>query len=252
MKRVIGLLVLGLIFGLSICFGAGNFDEETTKALDLEVERLANGVNFDNLLEVRAFENALRRSNALNEYITANKALATTLGLELTEDYIIDQTVQDQRSRQERLTRQIIEQRKLIDAEAWSGRNVIADAILLDSHTQKAILEVGKQNSFRATQSLEKYENKLTQYSGKVERISQHLISKRWFISLRVVGTEGDWVSSVRVFMEEGRDMEISELNEGDCITVVGEFWGAKLEAGTNNTYIRFDLEDSRVLHIIK
>ena len=236
MKKAIGLFIFSLVFGLTLCFGGGGFDEETTKAFNLEVERFANGVNFDNPSEVKIFENALRKSNALKNYITANKALAAAWGLDLTEDYLINQAVNDQREAQMLQRKRQIEQRKLAEAEAWSVKNVTAGAVLLDSATQKVIIETGKQNSYRAVQSLEKYNDKLVQYTGKVDRISQHLISKNWFVSL-MVSIEDVWMSSIRVFMAEGREQEMSELNEGDFITVVGEFWGPKFELYNRKVY---------------
>lgn len=216
MKRGIWVLVLGFIFGISICFGAGSVElTEAHTILKRESNRLANDINFDNQSEVNNFENALKRSSALKNYMNVIKTLyngaISENDLIEHENDLIQQEVKEQYIRQQ-------EHRGLGIAEAWSTRNVMTGAVLFDLEMQQRIINDFEQNLARAQIQTEQYIGKIFQYTGQVYSVEKDKYNQG-VIKVHLRRTDG-----VTVFANFNMDQteSVLQLDTGNVITVVG------------------------------
>jgi hypothetical protein len=229
MRRIIGLLIFGCIFGLTNGFCAGS----------MEAMRLAEGVNFDNQSEVITYATALKKSEAViaqakEEGISVDIWIKTVVG-QMTESYHSAQKAEAEK--QAKL-------KQLTDAELWSSRNVSAGAILLDAGTQKAILDDYSQNKARGEKSVEKYIGKVIQYTGRV-----YSVNSSYGIYIHLSGVGNDRITLFADIKNSETSTALA-LNKDEVITVVGECSRFHSSSSSDNPSI--DLKNSSIIHIAK
>ena len=219
MKKTIGLLVFGLIFGLSVCFSSGSPELVAAGAIvGKEVERLATGVDFGNPAEVRAFETALRNNNAFKGYLNGIRSI---WGDSITEDYLIEQAVEDQRSRQERERKKQEEIRLLGRAEAWAASNIPEGVVLFDLAMQQRIMKDFERNIISARENTKQYIGRWFQYVGKVVSAKKETNyrdnSEYFFIHLK--REEG---ATVFAYFTLDQAVYVQQIKNDDLIVVGG------------------------------
>lgn len=212
MKKTIGLLIFGMVLGISSAFSAGSMELDSVQnAFNAEIELLAKDVNFENQSEIIAFENAIRRSGSFTNYMIAIRSF---YGDYFSEDYLIEQTIQEQREKQ-------IELRKLNEAEIWSARNITAGAILFDLEMQQRINEEFERNTEQARLNAEQeYKGNILQYTGTVGSVEKKYgWNEPDYFQVYLRRTDG---ASVFAYFTMDRADSVQRIKVGDVITITG------------------------------
>lgn len=222
MEKTIGLLFFGFIFGLSVCFGGGSPEMMAARAVvEKEAERLAEGVDFGNPVEVRVFETALRNNSAFKGYLNGIRSI---WGDSITEDYLIEQAVEGQRSRQERERIEKQAQRNLAGLDEWAASNIPEKVKLFDLSMQQQIMNDFGQNVVIARENTEQYIGQWFQFVGQITSVRRE--DNRWryeggeeYFRLELKRTDGVHIS-VRLNMDQSANVQ--QIKEGDMVVAGG------------------------------
>jgi len=207
MKKIILLLIFGLVFSLTSLFGTGNSEATAAQETLLkEVDRLAVGVDFSKPAEVKKFETTLKGNGIFKEYMAGVK---TVWGSLISDDYVIAQIIDDRRSK-------YIEKQKTNVAETWSAKNITVGTILFDLAMQQRIRDDFQQNPVRAKMAVETYIEKTFQYVGQVYSINGY----NSFFTVMLTRTDG-----ITVFARFNLDQteNVAKINKNSVIVVSGK-----------------------------
>jgi len=211
-KKIIGLLIFGVIFGLTFSFGAGNLEVTAAQETLLkEVDRLAVGVDFSKPTDVKRFETTLRGNGIFKEYMSGVK---TVWGSLISEDYVIAQIVDDRRSK-------YIEKQRINVADTWAAKNVTADVILFDLVMQQRIKTAFEHNMVKAKTDVNIYIGKTFQYVGQVISVERKdFYGSTPYFQMHLRRTDG-----VTVFAEFSLDQaeSVQKIKKDDVIVVSGK-----------------------------
>jgi len=211
-KKIIVLLIFGLIFRLTSLYGAGN--SEITAAQETllkEVDRLAVGVDFSKPAEVKKFETILKGNGIFKEYMVGVK---TVWGSLISDDYVIAQIIDDRRSK-------YIEKQKTNIAETWSVKNVTAGTVLFDLAMQQRIMTAFEQNMVKAKTDSDIYIDKTFQYVGQIISVERKTsFGNTPYFQMHLRRTNG-----VTVFAEFNIDQaeSVQKIKKDDVIVVSGK-----------------------------
>jgi hypothetical protein len=223
MKKLIGILVFGIICGVSsvFCYGA------------MEAGRLAEGVNFDNPSEVSAYAQLLRNNDAVK-----NQAKDEGVSLEVWIQNTVTAMTESYHSNQEAIAKKEARERRFSEADRAAARNIESGVVLLDVNTQQQILRDLENNRMRGNENLRNYLEKQIQYTGEVRSIVEEAGGIRpsyedrdyspYFNSLSIgkgirLIIERDNISTFYVFLLPSERSKVLNLNKGDIITVIGK-----------------------------
>jgi len=245
MKRAIGLLIFGTVFGLAWCFGSG-VSEFTQTAFQNEVQRLAEGIDFENTEEIRNFEGALRNSDVFRSYAAE---IRTIWGDNFTDDQLIGQIAEDMRESQRREREMRILQERFASAEAWSARTLLEGVVLFDLEMQQHIRNELQQNLARAQMYMGQYIGRTFQYTGQVHsvRLDEWRGDNGLF---NVHLTRRDGMTVMARFNRDQAD-SVLQLNTGDIITISGRCVRMPERATADLGRSWVDLEDSVIMNVV-
>ena len=202
MKKIFGIIALGMFFGLGTAFCAGSF----------EAISLSEGVNFNNQAEVLAYAETLRK----NENVIA-QAREEGIHVDIWIRNIIVEMTNNYQEEQRLLLERQNSIKRIEEAETWSSRNVRSGAILLDIGRQQNYLSECDKNSARALQIAYTYVGKNIQFTGEISQIFTGYYG--YEITLQLERPDGISVS-LKLNIDEIE--KALALNIGDIVTVVG------------------------------
>jgi len=230
MEKVIGLIVLGLIFGISVCFSAGS----------MEAARLAEGVNFENQSEVITYATVLRNNEAV-----ISQAKEEGVSVDIWIRNTLEQMTQQYHEAKKEEANKQAELMKLSSADNWASRNLGTGVILLDTNTRKHLKEEYDKNKARYAVQVDSYRGKILRCVGKVSGINSY--SDSFWIYLSSI----DGIAlSVSLPLSERE--HVLKLNEGDIVVLDGRYEDNRTMMGNIEYRDSIRIESGSIRQIFK
>jgi hypothetical protein len=213
---------------------------EAGDALNIEVERLSEGVDFRNQSEVAVFERALSNSIALKNYMAATREE----GYVLSENEVIEELVRGRFYTQLAQRSEQTEQTMYAKADEWATGNVTSGEILFDLFIQQRIKsDFGNVFDDRTLQSkLRQYTN---QYSGKTI-LYIGMVNDVSETSISLYRTDG---AHVGAYFNATQADSLKQIKAGDVIVLSGKC-SRFMESSSSIFYI--GLQDSEIRYMVK